>query len=168
MKITVVNEPYDDDKLVFNEKTGRYELALPHVKSQFDITFRDDGILQRRITKNSRKIYNVIYARSNSYNKGVIAFCLNRTKEGRRWLYDLLMEQIEADLETGFNDLSSQPAINYMNGRITPREEQIRNQITVDTEQVLDRSVDYFGINLMYQSMFPSYVFIYVANASKV
>lgn len=162
MKITVIEKPYNDEVLVFNELTGRYELTMQYVKNNFDISFANDKVLKERITKNSRKIYNVIYARSNSANKSVVEFMLHRTLQGRVFIHDLLFEQIEADLQSGYNDLSNMPAINYAKGNIIPREEQIRNQISVDTEQILDRSQQYFGINILYSSTYPFYVYNFV------
>ena len=162
MKITVIQKPFDDEVLKFNETTGRYELTIQYVKDNFSISFRDDTVLKERIKKTTRKIYNVIYARSYTANKQVIDFMLHRTQQGRVFIHDLLFEQLEADLQTGYNDLSSMPAINYAKGNIIPREEQIRNQISVDTEQILDRSEEYFGINIMYSSAFPFYVYNFV------
>lgn len=162
MKITVIQKPISDEVMKFNEMSGRYELTMEYVKDNFAITFQNDKVLKERIKKTTRKIYNVIYARSNTANKGVIDFMLHRTLQGRVFIHDLLFEQIEADLQSGFNDLSSMPAINYANGQIIPREEQIRNQISVDTEQILDRSEEYFGINIMYASAFPFYVYNFV------
>lgn len=162
MKITVIKEPYDDNVMTFNPISGRYELTMEYVKDNFTINFRDDKILKERIKKTSRKIYNVIYARSYSANKGVVDFMLHKTLQGRVFLHDLFYEQIEADLQTGVNDLSSMPAINYANGQVIPREEQIRNQLTVDTEQILDRNAEYFGINILYASNYPFYVYNFV------
>ena len=162
MKITVIQKPISDEVMKFNEMSGRYELTIEYVKDNFAITFQNDKVLKERIKKTTRKIYNVIYARSNTANKGVIDFMLHRTLQGRVFIHDLLFEQIEADLQSGYNDLSSMPAINYANGQIIPREEQIRNQISVDTEQILDRSEEYFGINIMYASVFPFYVYNFV------
>ena len=162
MKITVIAKPYDDEVMDFNETSGRYELTMQYVKDNFTINYLDDKVLEERIKKTTRKIYNVIYARSNTANKGVIDFMLHRTQQGRVFLHDLFYEQLETDLQTGYNDLSSMPAINYAKGNIIPREEQIRNQISVDTEQILDRSEEYFGINIMYASVFPFYVYAFV------
>lgn len=162
MRITVIKKPISDEVMVFNEMSGRYELTMQYVKDNFTITFANDKILEERIKKTTRKIYNVIYARSNTANKGVIDFMLHRTQQGRVFIHDLLYEQIEADLQTGYNDISSMPAINYAKGQVIPREEQIRNQISVDTEQILDRSEEYFGINIMYASVFPFYVYNFV------
>lgn len=159
--------PYNDKELQINNESGRYELTLAYVKKNFEVTFRDDGVLQRRITKNSRKIYNYIFSHSNSYNNAVVNFCLFKTEEGRKWIKDILTEQMEADLESGYNDLSSTPAINVANGGVIDRNQLSVNQITIDTEQIIDRSADYFGFNLMYQSQFPAGYFLWVMQNSK-
>lgn len=154
MKLTVIS-PYDDNKLVYNKQTARYELTKEYIKDEFENTFKDDNTLQQRIKKNTRKVYNYLLYRTCTPNKEVVDFVLNQTKEGRAFLLDLLSEQMEADLESGYNSMSSIPAINYASGRITPREEQQRNQLTVDAEQIVERNANYFGFNLFYQSSFP-------------
>lgn len=163
MKLNVVS-PYNDSKLVFNKETNRYELSMEFVKNEFEITFRDDGVLEKRIKKNSRKIYNFIKYRSYTYNEPVIDFCLNQTEEGRKFLFDVLLEEMEADLESGYNDLSSQPAINFANGSDKNRHELAKNQVSVDAEQVIERNGAYFGFNLLIQTRFPPSVYVYIKN----
>lgn len=154
MKLDLI-KPYDDDKLVFNQETGRYELTFEFVKKTFEINFKDDDTLKKRITKNSRKIYNLILYRCYTANKPVVDMALNRTENGRKFLFDVLLEQFEADNETGFNDLSSTPAINYTNGSVIDRNLQYANQISVDAEQIIDRNAEYFGFNILYQGQLP-------------
>lgn len=162
-----VIQPYSDDVLAYNKDTGKYELTLTYVKEKLGNSFVDDGILQKRIQKNSRKIYNVIFARIYNANGKVVSFMLERTEEGRQYLHDLLLEQMEADLESGFNDLSSTPAVNVSNGQVLDRNQLYANQISVDTEQILERSEQYFGFNLLYRSLFPSYLYLFVAQYNK-
>ena len=168
MENLIIKKHYTDDKMVYNEITGQYELALNYVKSLFQITFKDDTTLQKRIPKNSRKIYNFIFYRSYSSNSRVINFLLNETENGRKFLFDVLSEQMEADLQTGYNDLSNQPAVNVANGQAIDRNVLANNQISVDTEQVIENSASYFGgINLLYRSIFPAGLFLLVMQNSK-
>lgn len=148
-------EPRTDSILKWNETTKRYELTLEFVKQEMDVNFADDGILEKRIKKNSRKIYNYIKYRSYSGNYQFLEKLLNHTEEGREFLRDVLLEQLEADNETGFNDLSSQPAINIGSGQEISRESLQANQISVDTEQIIDRNADYFGFNICVMTKFP-------------
>lgn len=147
MELTVI-QPYDDKKLNYVDE--KYELTTEYVKEQLDIHFSDDETLVRRIKKNTRKVYRVIFARINTYNRKVVEYVLNNTEQGRRWLFDLLFTQFEADNETGFNDLSEQPAINFQNGQVVDRKELYRNQLSVDAEQILVDVANYCGINLLF------------------
>lgn len=166
MNLTILTEPYDDENLKFNNDTGLYELTLAYVKSQFDDNFVNDGVLQKRISKNSRKIYNFINNHSHSGNLGVVRFCLNRTEEGRKFLLEILSEQMEADLESGFNDISNQPAINFASGQVIPREQLVLNQVSVDTEQLIYANGRYFGFNLISMALLPTTVFLAVQKAT--
>ena len=155
-------KPYSNDQLSWNSTTEKYELTLQCVKSEFKINFSNDEETTRRIKKNTRKIYNYIKYHSSTVNSGYIDILLNKTEEGRRFLLDVLLEQFEADNETGYNDLSSQPAINIANGQVINREELERNQISVDTEQIIERNADYFGFNICMMMPYPLGVQLYL------
>lgn len=167
MKNLIFIEPTTDNVLKWNEDTQRYELTLQFVKSELDVNFANDGVTEKRIKKNSRKIYNFIKYRTHSANTPYIDILLNRTEEGRRFLKDVLLEQLEADNETAFNDLSSQPAIDIASGREISRDSLQENQISVDTEQIIDRSAEYFGFNIVLQCPYPPLVQQYLRGAIK-
>ena len=160
-------KPYSDEKLTWNNQTNRYELTLEYVTNLFDNTFKDTGVLAKRITKNSRKIYNFIYARANSHNKEIIDFVLNNTENGRKFLIDVLTEQMEADIETGFNDLSSVPAVNTATGQVMDRGQLVLNQISVDAEQIVQSSANYFGFSIVYSAPYPYFYFLFFRNAKE-
>ena len=147
--------PSSTDQLDWDEDSQKYFLKISYVKNEFDVTTLDDEALLKRIKKNSRKIYRWIDYHINSYNKPVVRAVLNKTQEGREFLLEMLSIQMEADLETGFNDLSSTPAINLSNGQVLDRDELYRNQICVDAEQVFECSDKYFGFRLGYQARYP-------------
>lgn len=154
MKLSII-QPYDDSKMEFDETAGRYVLTLSYVKAMFGNNFHDDEVLLTRLKKNSRKIYNFIHYHSYSGNAPVVEFLLNKTKEGRQFLLDALTEQMEADSESGFNDLSSTPAVNVSTGQIMDREQLYANQISVDTEQIILNSHRYFGVSIISRTKYP-------------
>ena len=162
MKTLTYIEPQSTEFLKWNEETKRYELTIEFVKSQLDVHFANDGILEKRIQKNSRKIYNFIKHRSYTANHPFIEKLLNNTKEGQEFLKDVLLEQLEADNETAFNDLSSQPAVNVGTGQIIDRDELQRNQISVDTEQLIENNADYFGFNICIMTKFPPALILFL------
>ena len=155
-------QPYSDEVLEWNSKTKRYELTKEFVKQEFEINFRDDGILEKRLKLNSRKIYNYIKYFSYTGNSQIIDTLLSKTKEGREFLKDVLLEQFAADNDTGYNDLSKQPAVNLATGQVLDRNELIRNQICVDAQQIIERNADYFGFNICVMSRYSPDVYLYL------
>lgn len=152
---------YDDDKLRFNDKTGRYELTVEYCKDEFDANFKGDRKLEKRIKLNSQVVYNYIALRAATVNKPVIAFLLERTQEGRDFLLELLSAQMYADIQTGYNDLAFQPAINFT-GNDKDRTAIKQNTLCVAAEQILNESDSYLGVRLTYQGQFPQAYFIFV------
>ena len=146
---------FNDDKLKFNEKTQQYELTLEVVKNNFENVFNNDGILQSRISKNSRNVYNYIYSHSYSGNRKITQFFLNETLEGRDFIFDALFSQMEADIESGYNSMLDQPTIDFKSGSVINRNEVIKNQVSVSTENILLNSMGYFGFNVVYAAPYP-------------
>ena len=154
----------NDDKLTFKEDEEMYVLTREFYLNNFDMNFKNDKVLERRLVKNSRKVYNYIYTRSNSANRPVIDFILHKTQEGRDFLLKVLREQMEADSESGFNDLSMTPGINVMNGQVIEREKLVENQISVDTEQLIKNSAKFLGINLVYAGVYGTGIFALITS----
>lgn len=152
-------QPYNDDKMSFNELTQQYQLTREYCKANFEHTFKNDQILDRRIEQNSDVIYDFIFSRVNTNNTQVVQMLLSKTAEGREFIRKMLTYQMQADIESAFNDIRSIPAINASNGQVIAREEIARNQVTVAVEQLLVNSARYFGVNLAYQGTFPPYLF---------
>ena len=162
MKALIFIKPYSDDKLTYDEMSNQYKLTVEYCKSLFESTFKNDQILERRIEKNSDKIYNFIFSRVNSSNKDVVEKILSSTEQGRNFMLKLLTTQMEADVQSGYNDLTLAPAVNVANGQVIPREELQRNQVIVDVEQLLNCSSRYLGINIWYAARFPQSVILYI------
>lgn len=147
--------PYSDEKMLYNETTQQYELQLAWVKAIFGNTFTDDGVLESRIKKNTRKILNYIYSHSYSGNRKIINALILKTEEYRTWFYDCLMSQIEADLSSGYNDNDL-----YVSKSESERNLQFLNQVSVSTENILDSSKGYGGLNILSASVFPPFVYL--------
>ena len=162
MKALKFITPYSDDSLTYDEQTNQYLLTREYCKSVFDHTFKNDQILDRRIEKNSDKVYNFIFSRVHSSNVQVVEKILSSTEEGRKFMLKLLALQMEADVQSGYNDLTLAPAVNVSNGQVIAREELQRNQVVVDVEQLLTCSSRYLGINIWFAAKFPPHLLYYV------
>lgn len=161
MKNLKIINHYDDDNLKFNETTGRYELTIAYCKDNFESTFKTDKILARRIKLNSQVVYNYIALHVALVNKPVVAFLLNRTQEGRDFLLEILSAQMYADIQTGYNDLMFQPAVNFA-GQDKDRQAIRQNALCVAAEQAFEESDNYFGVRISYQGQFPYPYFLFV------
>ena len=148
-------EPYSDDKMLYNEQTKQYELKPSWVKSQIGNAFTDDTVLEQRIKRNTRKVYNYIFSRSYSGNRKTITAVINHTEEYREFIYDALFSQMESDIASGYNDQDM-----YVAKSKDDRELQQINQVSVNTENILKSSSGYGGINLLFASAFNSAVYL--------
>ena len=159
-ELNVISKPYNDDNLVFNDKTGRYELTLQYLKDHFDSSYKNDGEAQRRIKLNSQVVYYYINLHTASTNRQVVNFLLNKTEQGRAFLLEILSAQIYADLQTGYNDLMYNPAVSFT-GQDKDRNEIRRNALCVAAEDVFNSSDAYFGFPIGYQGILPAIFYVW-------
>lgn len=160
MKALTIIQPSPDDDLVWNDESQRYELTVAYCKNNFDVTFKNDEELKRRIRKNTRTVYSYINLHTATVNKPVVDFLLKRTKEGRAFIKELLSVQMEADSQTGYNDISLTPAISFTGGQDKDRNQIRANAICVAAEDLFINSNEYFGVRLGFMAQFPPQYFI--------
>jgi len=147
--LIILEQPQDNEFLEWNEEAGKYQLKLAYVKTLRDVMpYRSDRMAQQRIKQTSLRVYNYIVNHSASANRPVIDFLLNKTDNGRKFLKEALTAQIEADMEYGYNDLMVRPALNSAANSILNRDEIRLNAISLETEEIINDSVGYFGFNL--------------------
>ncbi len=166
--IEILKNPYDDEKLIYNNETGRYELTMEEAKTLFDVMpIKNDSVLKRRLKDNSRLVYNYLVNHSNTANRQVINFMLNRTENGRKFIYAVLMAQIESDLEYATNSLGKMPTVNVQSGQVMDRYLVRENMLCLNAENEIDDSVNYFGFNICYAEPYPTSIFQFVYQNSK-
>jgi len=150
-------QPYSDEKLTYNETTGRYELTAQYVKGAWGNPFTDDNVLSVRIKRNTTKVYEYIFSRGYSANRGAVNYLISHTEAYRRFIFDCLSAQMEADLASGYNDQDK-----YLPENKDARDLQFLNQVSVSTENIVESSVGYGGINLIYAGTYPIWVYLFV------
>lgn len=148
-------EPYTDEALEWDASCQQYVLTKAYIKGHYEVNYRDDGILDARRKKNSRVVYRVIVARLNQSNAPLALWLLNHTEEGRAFMRDILAEQMEADLASGYNDLGSQNPINFANGQAIDRYEIEKNLLCVNADMMIQGVTNYFPFNLFVQYPYP-------------
>lgn len=160
--LEILKEPYTDEKLEYNENTGRYQLTVSYMKSLREgesVPYRNDEIAKRRLREISQTIYSYLITHSNTANRQVIYFLLNKTENGRRFLIDVLSTQLESDLEFATNDIGKIALVNSQTGQVGDRDVYRQNLISIATENIIDDSVGYFGVNLCCMMPFDYYWF---------
>ena len=148
-------KPYSDEKMLYNDITKQYELTIAWVKNAFGNPFADDNVLEQRIKRNTRKVYDYIFSHSYSGNRKIILAIVSHTEEYRNYIYDALLSQMESDLASGYNDQD-----NYLPKTKDERELQHLNQVSVGTENILKSSNGYGGINLLYAGVLPYQIYL--------
>lgn len=133
-------ETYNDEHMEFNEMLGEYILTIAIAKEIVGNVYRDDGELKRRLRLNSNIVYNYIYNRGNTNNKKYTKIILNRTKEGRKFIFRCLESQLIADSKSGYNDLGSENLIDIANGNVIDREKVRANLVSINTEEMIVNS----------------------------
>lgn len=157
-----VIQPYEDEKMRFDQDLSMYVLKIAEVKEKLEDTIQNDGKLERRITKNSRAVYGYIHAMGHSANKPFVDFLINRTEEGRKLIYEALLTQMEADLENGYNSLLNEPRIDLRSNQVIEEGAFVSSQVTIATRQVLENAPSSVGLNILCQSQYPYQTRLYL------
>ena len=84
-------QPYSDAKMLYNEETKQYELKPAWVKANFGNPFSDDNVLEVRIKRNTRRVYNYIFSHGFSGNRKAILAIINHTEEYRNYIFAYLL-----------------------------------------------------------------------------
>ena len=147
--------PFSDGKMLYNATTMQYELDMGFIKGEFGNLYADDNVLQVRIKRNTRKVYNYIFSHAYSGNRKIITAMINHTAEYRNFIFDALFSQMEADMASGFNDQDL-----YVKDTHDQRQLQHENQVSVGTQNILESSAGYGGINLLYAGVFNYLVYL--------
>lgn len=146
-------EPKTDEELEWNGE--QFVLTRAYCKQHFDIAYRDDGTLDKRRVKNSRVVYNAIRDKLNSNNVQMGLYLINETDSGRKFIKDVLTEQMEADIQNGYNDLGVTSPINMANGQVIDRNAIRINILCPSAEMILDNSSMYFHFNIFTSFYYP-------------
>lgn len=147
--LIITTTSIDENILEWNAINQRWQLTMQYAKTLCDaMTYKNDSVLKQRIKKTSTRVYNYIVSHSNTVNRSVIDFLLNKTEQGQRFLIEVLTAQLEADMEYGYNEIAIIPTINTATGQVGDRDQYRLNTISIECEQIIDDSAKYFGFNI--------------------
>lgn len=148
-------KPETDEKMEWNEEQEQFILTRAYCKQTFDLAYRDDGTLDKRRKKNSRVVYNALRDRFNSDNIAMGFYLINNTEGGRKFILDVLTEQMEADIQNGYNDLGVTSPINVANGQVIDKNAIRMNMLCQSAEMLVDNPKLYFPFNIFMSFPYP-------------
>lgn len=132
-------QPYDDNKLIYDKENHRYILNYQGVGDHVDAGQAYGTIEKQRAIMNqiSRTVYNFIYNTTNKKNKDYVEFKLATESNLRNVIYEAMLSQLLADVESGANSVKTQTGVNIENGSVMDRTALMRNMISLETEMIL-------------------------------
>lgn len=142
-------KPFNDDYMVYNTLLHRYVLT-ENVITQLggdDVYALDQAKRNRILLDISNSVYNFIYSRTNSHNRDFIELILATSLEARELIKQALISQLNADIESGINDIKKIAPINPQTYQTIKREELANNMVCVECENIIQ---SFSLINLLY------------------
>lgn len=146
-------EPYTDKDMEWDG--NRYVLTIAYIKDNFEVTYKDDGTLDKRRALNSKIVYKELKKRLNPNNVDYAMHVFNETAEGRRFILDVLSEQMQADLKNGYNDMGYMSPIDFAKGQAMDKNDIEKNLLCPSAEDIVDVSTDYFPFNVFTAYAYP-------------
>ena len=134
------SNPYNDDNMTYDSIFHRYILTINIAKQYVGNAYADDGILSRRLKEISQNVYDYIYTRGNTNNKKYTRAILNATANGRNLIMEVMLAQLSADSQNGYNDIVKQNTIDFTNGNVIDRNKIIENQVCVACQTLIENS----------------------------
>ena len=142
--------PTNDTKMIYDYDNHRYVLNHESNGEHLNYAKAYGSIENIRATLRSisRTIYNYIYAHNHTLNRDYVEYLLATDTELRNVIYEVMLAQLIADVESGVDSVKSQAGINFESGGVIDRNARIENTISIDAEMILRNSNG--KINLLY------------------
>jgi hypothetical protein len=131
--------PNIDTKMVYDYDSHRYVLNHEGNGEHLNVAKAYGSIenIKANLRSISRTIYTYIYTHTHTANRDYIEYLLATDESLRRVLYEAMLSQLEADVESGLDSVKNQAGINFENGSIIDRSAQMRYSISAQAEMIL-------------------------------
>jgi hypothetical protein len=131
--------PNIDTKMVYDYDSHRYVLNHEGNGEHLNVAKAYGSIenIKANLRSISRTIYTYIYTHTHTANRDYIEYLLATDESLRKVLYEAMLSQLEADVESGLDSVKNQAGINFENGSIIDRSAQMRYSISAQAEMIL-------------------------------
>lgn len=116
-------KPYNDNLMIYDYDAHRYILNHEGSGEHLNIAKAYGSIenIKTQLRSISRTIYNYIYLHSHSNNRDFLEYMLATEPSLRKVLYEAMLSQVIADVESGVDSVKNQATINFENGQAMER-----------------------------------------------
>jgi hypothetical protein len=134
--------PTNDAKLIYDFDNHRYILNHEGNGEHLNIAKAYGSIenIKANLRSISRTIYNFIYFHNHTLNRNYVEYLLATDVNFRNVMYEAMLSQLLADVESGVDSVKNQSGINLETGGIISRSDRISNMISIETEMILRNS----------------------------
>jgi hypothetical protein len=131
--------PFNDAKLIYDFDSHRYILNHESNGEHVNVAKAYGSIenIKSQLRSISRTIYNYIYSHSHSGNRYYLEMVLATDESLRNVIYDAMLSQLIADVESGVDSVKNQAGINIETGQVIDRTLHFRNIIAPEVELIL-------------------------------
>lgn len=132
-------KPYNDNKMIYDFDNHRYILNHEGSGEHINIAKAYGSIenIKANLRSISRSIYNYIYSHTHSNNRNFVEFMLATEDSLRNVIYEAMLSQLIADVESGVDSVKNQAGINFENGQSLERPTHFRHILSPEAELIL-------------------------------
>lgn len=131
--------PQNDAKMLYDFDTHRYVLNHEGNGEHLNIAKAYGSIenIRANLRSISRTMYNYIYSHNHTANRDYVEYLLATDTSLRNVLYEAMLAQLIADVESGVDSVKNQAGINLETGGVIRRNDRIANMISIEAEMIL-------------------------------
>lgn len=132
-------QPYNDNLMIYDPTVHRYILNHEGSGEHINIAKAYGSIenIKTNLRSISRTVYNYIYLHSHSNNRDFLEFMLATEPTLRTVLYEAMLSQLIADIESGVDSVKNQAGINFENGQAIERTGIFGSIVSPETQMIL-------------------------------
>ena len=140
-------KPYDDLEMIWSNDKQRYILTIDADKRIKSVYTQDLDIINEKLDETSLLVYTFYRTKTHTANKDFFDYLIATTEEYRKIIKSAMLEQLRADMESGYNDLNKQIPLNLQTFQSKDRDFFNRNLVCPMCENILSSARPF---NLLY------------------
>lgn len=131
--------PTNDAKMIYDYDNHRYVLNYQGNGEHVNLAQAYGSIenIRTQLNSISRSVYNYIYSQGHTGNRNYVEYLLASEKSLRDVIYNAMLSQLIADIESGVDSVKNQVGLNLETGGAIDRKLLFRHMISPEAELTL-------------------------------